>query len=195
MASSAAQLALKCERVATTLPRANTAAINSAAINVKGAWLAIGSAHGLTPGKKMRGVGKSGANWNVSYDTKGFGNPTALVRFTGPVHLVIGANKPHFVGAKGAMADRSHGAAGVFNAMAFGGGSSKLKGSRKARASKKKGARALLINGDFRYSVTHPGTSGHPSFWAECRTAAERIAPQSFKAAIPGALMRAGFGI
>lgn len=52
-------------------------------------------------GGRMRGVGKKGARVGVRYDVKGTTNPTALVRATGPVHLLERSTRPHKITPKG----------------------------------------------------------------------------------------------
>lgn len=49
---------------------------------------------------RMSGVGTKGARVGVRYDMKGTENPTALVRATGPLHLVERPVKPHVIAPK-----------------------------------------------------------------------------------------------
>jgi hypothetical protein len=51
-------------------------------------------------GGRLRGVGKKGARIGVRYDVKGTKNPTALVRATGPFHLIERGTKPHTITPK-----------------------------------------------------------------------------------------------
>lgn len=44
---------------------------------------------------RLSGVGRSGANVGVRYDVKGYIVPTALVRATGPLHLIERDTAPH----------------------------------------------------------------------------------------------------
>lgn len=195
MAVSAADLARKCENVATTLPRANREAIGAASINIKTGWFSIFGAHGIVPGKKLRGVGKSGATWNVRFDIKGTANPTSLIRVTGPVHLVLSPTKPHMivprksVRGKGAKAGR----AALGSAISAGKVRGAAGGSLPAGALGQKRS-AIVIGGNPRAYASHPGTTGKPDIWSECKAYAVKVGPSTFHAAIPGALTRAGFG-
>lgn len=100
MADSAADLAHKFERAANTLPKAAREGVFSASLAAKDVFIAAAGTAGLTPGRKMRGVGKSGARWSVGFDVKGSVTPTSLIRFRGPVHLVEGDTKAHEIKAR-----------------------------------------------------------------------------------------------
>ena len=202
MALNAMDLAKKCERAGTAIPSAQREAIVAASLNVKEGWTGIAGSAGLMPGKKLRGVGKNGARWGVRYTVRGsYGSPTALVKFTGPVHLVNDATAPHYIVAKGAARARmsaadKRGAQRMSNIMSFGGG---VRGGRRlgARGGKGatfgKGAMALTTPQGPRFSAKSPGTKGK-HFWPACKAYATRVAPQSFRASLPGALYRSGFG-
>lgn len=97
MSSSPAEFAAKCERMAMTIPRAQREAVFSASLAAKDVFLAAAAGAGLRPGQKMRGVGKSGARWGVGFNIKGEQNPTSLIRFRGPVHLVDRPTAAHTI--------------------------------------------------------------------------------------------------
>lgn len=97
MSSSPADFAHRCQKMATTIPRAQRDAVFAAAMAAKESFIAAAAGAGLRPGVKLRGVGKSGASWGVGFSIKGQQNPTALVAFRGPVHLVNNPTKPHTI--------------------------------------------------------------------------------------------------
>lgn len=49
---------------------------------------------------RLRGVGKKGAKIGVRFDVKGTKNPTALIRATGPFHLLERDTKAHDITPK-----------------------------------------------------------------------------------------------
>jgi hypothetical protein len=66
------------------------AGINKAALAVK---KSVQSQRGYT--SLLYGVGTRGARLNVRYDIRGTTHPIALVRATGPFHLIESDTKPH----------------------------------------------------------------------------------------------------
>ena len=70
----------------------------------KATLLATAGARGVRPGGKI-----AGKRWSVRYDLKPGPEPTALVRFVGPFHLVESATKPHTEVPKGAAGGRRRG--------------------------------------------------------------------------------------
>lgn len=168
---------MKINHAADTLPRSYRVGVEEAALQAKGIFLRHAAGAGLRPGQKIRHVGKSGARWSVRYDVKGTHNPTALVRFTGPVHIVEGSTRAHLINAARARSvsarDRRE-AAALFK-MLGGGGKVSVRRS---------GARALALpDGNFRGSVRHPGTPGK-RFFTAARLEVERRAPATIKAGI-----------
>lgn len=73
--------------------------INAAALHTKRSVEAEMSAAGLG-GKRLSGVGARGARIGARYDVKGTDNPVALVRATGPFHLIERSTKPHRIAPK-----------------------------------------------------------------------------------------------
>lgn len=89
--------------------------------------------------RRMSGVGKRGARVNVRYDVKGTVNPTALLRMTGPAHLIERNTSPHTITARARTTTMS--------------------------GRRRRGASALSLgNGRFAASVKHPGTKGKQPF-------------------------------
>lgn len=170
-----------------TLPRAEAEATNMAALAIKTGWLAIAGSRGLTPGRKIRGVGRKGASWNVRYDVKGTVNATALIRFTGPVHLVMHPTKAHMIVPRGKGKTRR--AQGVTFLRGLSGGGSLGRGALAGA-----GRHAVVVNGNPRAYSQTPGTKGKSDIWPACRAFAATTGPKQYQVAIPGALVRAGFG-
>lgn len=108
---------------------------------------------------RMSGVGKTGAKVGVRYDVKGRTNPTALLRATGPAHLIERDTRAHTIIPKTVgrtQGSRTKGARlaakqNLYDAL-FGG---TVSGATKP---------LMLGNtGRFAYRVRHPGTRGkHP---------------------------------
>lgn len=99
MSRTPAELSDKLVKVARALPD-NRAAINAAALAVKDVTTPLVRA--ATGGDmKLSGVGrKGGAKVGVRYDVKGTRNATAIVKATGPAHLVERDVKPHPVASR-----------------------------------------------------------------------------------------------
>lgn len=96
MAKNAAAVAKNFRATATTMQRDQRKAIEASALAAKTALLAAPGAP-----KFLRGVGRKGARVGVRYDVKGVGNPTALVRWFGPAHLVNNPTKAHTIAPRG----------------------------------------------------------------------------------------------
>ena len=190
----------KCERMATAVPDAQRASSAQAGQAVEDGWLAIAAGAGLTPGKPLRNVGRAGgARWGVSYSVGKSGpQVNTLVRFTGPVQIVLGPDKtrPHVILAR-RRGTRTKGRAvtGRVAAMRTSGGSSAgaLSGQLASRSGGK-GAQALVIAGDaVRAYAMSPGSRRH-HIYPELMALARRVAPTVFSASMPSALLKAGFG-
>lgn len=135
------ELASKLGQVAAAIPKAQRVGVERAAFAAKKELLAAPGAP-----RFVRGVGRRGAKTNVRYDVKGTRNPTALVRWTGPAHLVDQPTKAHPIGP------------------------------RRRRGKKR---RAVLVNGQPRAVVQHPGTKGKGFFEAGVKRA-QVVAPKEF---------------
>ena len=189
MAFSAADLGRKLESAGQKIPAAAREGVAVAALNIKTGWLGIAASHGMPPGRKLRGVGRRGAPWNVRYDIQGTANPTALIRFTGPVHLVLHPVKPHTILPKKAARTRkarSAKGAGITAVLGLTGASALGRGGLGG------GRGAVVIAGQPRAYAQHPGTRGKTEVWPECRAYAMRVGPASFEPSVTGALLRAG---
>lgn len=139
------EFARKTEHYGTAWKRANEKAVFEAALLVKN------NVQALAP-KRLSGVGKSGANIGVTFNVKTFqGTPTALIRATGPFHLIERDTAPHTIPrTEGSRRTRTS--------------SGRLSVKREATGRSTSGRKALLINGDWVTGpVKHPGTKGkHP---------------------------------
>lgn len=54
--------------------------------------------------RRLSGVGRRGARVGVRFDVRGKTNPTALIRATGPVHLIERDTRPHKIAPRGKKA-------------------------------------------------------------------------------------------
>lgn len=98
--------------------------------STKAIMLATATSKGVAPGGKI-----AGKRWTVRYDLNPGTTPAALVRFTGPFHLVESPTKAHQIVAGEGRKRRGRGR-----------------------------ARALRIGDQFRASASHPGTKGKRVF-------------------------------
>jgi hypothetical protein len=174
----------KINKVGHATDRARLGIVNDGALTTKKIMLAAATAKGVQPGGTI-----AGRKWNVSYATKGGELPTALVRFTGPFHLVNNDTKAHYVVARGLGGNRESRGTAAFQASAsrFSGDSAAgaFGGQRRGR-----GRRALNINGNIRAYAFHPGTSGKGIFQA-AKPIAARTVPGVMAASMKGAWRRA----
>lgn len=108
---------------------------------------------GAIGGRRMSGVGRSGARVGVRFTNPTSNvNPTSIVRYTGPVHLVNTGTRPHWIAPR--------------NNNSFG-------------RSRGKGAFALYFpDGEVRgFPVFHPGSAGK-NFFPRARDSASEVVPQ-----------------
>jgi len=94
---------------------------------------------------------KSRGRINVRYDIVG---DTAIVRYTGPAHLVLNPTSPHEILPRG------------------------LPGAKRRRRA---GARALTIDGNLARRAHHPGTSGKDPGARRAKAAAAKAAPKAYQ--------------
>ena len=176
MAQSAAQLAAKMNRYATTIPRVNKRAVESSALLMKDTALA--ELDKVAPRRKVN-VGRSGSRLGVRYDVKGIGNPTALVRATGPWQIVENDTRAHVIaaarlGTKNAIRARTGEIALSGGGVRFGRLLPTTRTTRSGAVQQRAGKRALTINGSVRAYAFHRGTKGrHP--W---RKAVDKATPK-----------------
>ena len=130
----------------------------------------------------LRSAGVSGTTKvsravKARYDIKGgTQNATALVRYTGPAHLLNNRTRQHYItprGLKGTKRGRQRQAAFASNAPELFGGLSR---------GNKKGAKAIKIGGDFRAYAFHPGTKGL-HFFERAKPIAAKVAPREYRKA------------
>lgn len=161
-ARNAAEFSKKITDLATVTQQKSKAVVEQGALVAKEIMVGEAAAAGLTPGSKI-----AGAKWGVRYDVKGFNNPTALLRFQGPVHLVNNDTRSHKIYRR---VDRAKGR-----------GSSKINKQAKfdqvfGGRGAYKGGSLKLANGNFRKVVNHPGTSGK-HFFEKGRAKADKAVP------------------
>lgn len=180
---SPAQFVGKINKIGHATDRSRRAVVNEGAFATKTIMLAAAAAKGVTPGGKI-----AGRKWGVSYDLKGQVAPTALVRFTGPFHLVNNPTKPHYIAASGLGGSRASRGERAFQASAnrFQGRASEGSFGRRG----KRGKRAVLVNGSPRAYVFHPGTSGK-AIYPAAKVIARRTVPNVMANAMKGAWKRA----
>lgn len=87
---SATELATKLRHAGGAIDGAAKDGVRKSALFVKQS--VISEMHGVS---RLRGVGKKGAKIGVRFDVKGTQNPTALVRATGPFHLLERDTRAH----------------------------------------------------------------------------------------------------
>ena len=146
--SSAAQLASKLGRAARGIEGATRDGVREAGIVSKAIFVESLPTRSMS-GAGRRGGVKLGATFrNPSSKT----NPTTIVKYTGPVHLLNNATKRHVIGGRGLRVAKS--------------------------GRKLSGKKALAFNGVVRGSVNHPGTKGQKFAGAAIRKAAAASAAQ-----------------
>lgn len=160
----------KLGEMSTATERQRTTAVAQGAAATKAVMLSAAAAKGVSPGGKI-----ANRPWGVSYKVKGGLEPGALVRFTGPFHLVNNPTSPHYVAAKGLGGNRATRGVAAFQAsvagFTSGSGRGAFSGLRRSR-----GKRALSFRGVARPYVFHPGTSGK-GILADAKTLARRSVP------------------
>ena len=163
----------KLGKAATATERQRTTAVTEGAAVTKKVMLGAAVADGMTPGGKI-----AGRNWGVSYTVRSGREPTALVRYTGPFHLVNNPTLPHFIAAKGLGGSRNTRGVAAFQAKLAGIQGNSTRGAFSGLRSSSRGKRALSINGGepFAYAF-HPGTKGKRTFQTAKVTAAKSTPP------------------
>lgn len=147
---SAAQFADKITRLATVTQERQKQTVERGALTGKELIISQAAARGVSLNSRI-----AGGKWGVRYDTRGFNNPTSLLRITGPFHLVENDTRPHAIYRRAArVRGRGSSRANRANrlAQAFGGTGAYTGGS-------------LKFNGSvYRKVVQHPGTKGKHIF-------------------------------
>lgn len=141
---SAKDLAKFFDQMASATERGQKAALIKGATQTKQIFLTTAASRGVRPGGRI-----AGKPWNVRYDLLPGNIPSAVVKFTGPFHLVESATKPHEITPKAGRSQR-----------------------RRGRATN---AKALRIGGEFRASASHPGTRGKKVFATGKQIAGPRV--------------------
>jgi hypothetical protein len=149
---NAAEFSRKITNVATVTQRRSKEIVEQGALTGKAIILAEAAAKGVTPTSKI-----AGGRWGVRYDTKGFNNPTSLLRITGPFHLVEGDNKAHRINRRTARV-KGRGSARANRQRAL----NEAFGARGAYT----GGSLKFADGTYRKVAHHPGTKGKGIFKA-----------------------------
>lgn len=139
------QLAAKLNRLAVEIKDTRKPLV-AAATAAKLAFIAANPIVGSNVPRGSRG------RINVRYDIRG---NTAIVRYTGPAHLVLNPTRPHQILPRG------------------------LAGARRRRR-RRGGARALTIDGNLARRANHPGTSGKDPGAKRAKTLAAKAAPKAY---------------
>lgn len=155
---SPAEFVGKIHKVGQATDRHRKQAVTEAAFAAKKMMLATAAANGVSPGGKI-----ARRPWGVSYSVRGGELPTAIVKFTGPFHLVNNDTLPHYIAAGGLGGSRTGRSERAFAASVtrFQGGSARgaFAGQRKSR-----GKRSLKFGISNYAYVFHPGTKGKRIF-------------------------------
>ena len=95
-----AGVARMAARLPEELQRAQVRGVANAALIVTGAIR--GEIRSATGGdNRLSGVGARGARVGARYDVKGTSNPTAIIRATGPLHIIEHTMPPHQITPRG----------------------------------------------------------------------------------------------
>ena len=174
------------------MARANKVGTDRAAWFAKEEFNAGLVAAGSGPGRKV--AGKKVA---ARYDVKGVANATAMVRYSGPVHLLYSPTKAHFIGAKhlGTRSGMRARSVGVGVQAAFGGSNRGAFGQMMTttrRGRRRAGKKALVFGGSKgpKAYAFHPGTKGRNA-WPIVKNRVERGAPEVWALAHRNALLDA----
>lgn len=147
---SAGEFAEKITKMALVTKERQKQVVDQGALTGKEIIISQAAARGVSLNSRI-----AGGKWGVRYDTKGFNNPTSLLRITGPFHLVENDTRPHAIYRRAARvrgrgsrrANRANQLAQAFGGVgAYSGGSLKFNGSV------------------YRKVVDHPGTKGKHIF-------------------------------
>ena len=150
-AQTLAQFAVKANAYADVgIPQASRGAVDKAALFVtQSARASIAAGSGGD--SALSNVGR-GARVGARYDVKGNTNPTALVRATGPLHLLDNPTRAHQITAK-VRKGRSRASRSSFYNAIFGGSGGFS------------GVQPMRTPYGPRYRVNHPGTRGKRTFF------------------------------
>lgn len=186
MARDAADLARKLNAAARATETSARAGVTQASLAAKDLMVDYAQRAGMRPGGRV-----AGRKWSVGFDVKGSRNPTSLVGFRGPVHLVNNPTAAHFIGARrlGSRAALRQLSTGVGAVAAFGGSNrgtfGRFRGGR--------GKRALTIGSNVRAYAFHPGTKGK-RFFQKSLPAIQTATPAAYGRAWRKSLVNSGLG-
>lgn len=175
---SLGEFAVDAYAMATTLPAATAAATGAAALEVTSV---VRDAIRKDSGGDMVLSGMA-ARVGARYDVKGTTNPTALIRATGPLHILESDTSPHTI-------------------MPTGVGRAKGRSKAARRAAKQSLYDALFGNTGYagvkplstpygpKYRVNHPGTTGKRTWSRSLERAIPRV-PEVYQRALAKHLRR-----
>lgn len=153
MARDLADLAASAARTAEALPAAQKRGVTRAALHVtKVVRSEIASATGGD--SRLSGVGKKGARVGAKYDVVGEVNPSALIKGTGPLHLLERDTRAHLIWPKGRT----------------------FAATRRGGVRRRGTTRALKIGPGYAAYAAHPGTRGKHTFERAWKAAAPEAA-------------------
>lgn len=148
---SAGQLAVKLRAAGQGVERATLEGVREAAIAGKAIFEA--ELVGAVGGRRLSGVGRKGARVGARFtNPTSTVNPTAIVMYTGPAHLVNSGTRPHPIGPRGKRTGKS---------------GRRLKGAQAMR---------FPDGGFVGVEVQHPGTAGK-NFYPDARDRVAAAAP------------------
>ena len=159
-------LAASAARTADALQGAQAQGVRRAAIYAT--TMIRSEIRSATGDGRLSGVGRKGARVGARFDVKGTRNPTALIRATGPLHLVERDTSPHSIYPKGRT----------------------FSTTRKGNVRRRGTTRALKIGDGFAAYAEHPGTRGKHPFEKGVRKAAPET-PRIFQREVRAAFARA----
>jgi hypothetical protein len=156
-------LAASAARTADALQGAQAQGVRRAAVYAT--TMIRNEIRSATGDMRLSGVGRKGARVGARFDVKGTRNPTALIRATGPLHLIERDTGPHSIYPKGQT----------------------FATTRKGNVRRRGTSRALKIGEGYAAYAEHPGTRGkHPFQKGVAKAAPEtpRIFQREVRAAI-----------
>ncbi len=134
-------------RLATAINEGKKRSVMDAALVVKDEFIAGPKRSGLKPTSKL-----NGRRWSAGFNIKGTTNPTALVRYRGPLQWLEGGTDKHPIPASGRG---PRGRRARLRRVADG---QTLRDNRSGRPL------AVVYDGKVRTTAWHPGTNARPFF-------------------------------
>lgn len=152
------------------MPKAQTTGVRKSALFVT--TVIRGHIIAATGDGRLSGVGKKGAKVGASYKMYVKGEPYAVVRAKGPLHLIERDTSPHTIYPKGRTFEYA------------------TKGKRAGNVRRRGKGKALKIGENFRAYAEHPGTRGQHPF-ERGRDSAEPYVAQIMQTEVRNAIRKA----